>query len=203
MGPPFLCLCRDQHLNDGQFSISSRFCVELPPTKLRRRRIVATGSDRPSHVATLSARFSIPVQGSQFTFFDCTDRLKRAKIKISLDGKARYLANIFIERLRRSLKYECVYLQVWETGSQAKAGVGRWITFYNYSGPVRHISLIFPIIFPCQGGYPTSHPTKKNAWNELGSGLRRWATRTTGKTDPCCPRQFQTFCPVKKFAPRA
>ena len=63
-------------------------------------------------------------QGSQFTSFDWTDRLKRAKTKISMDGKARYLDNIFIERLWRSLKYECVYLHAWETGSQAMGGVG-------------------------------------------------------------------------------
>jgi putative transposase len=74
-------------------------------------------------------------QGSQFTSFDWTDRLKRAKTKISMDGKARYLDNIFIERLWRSLKYECVYLHAWETGSQARAGVGRWITFYNHQRP--------------------------------------------------------------------
>jgi putative transposase len=52
-----------------------------------------------------------------------------------MDGKARYLDNIFIERLWRSLKYECVYLHTWETGSQAKAGVARWITFYNNQRP--------------------------------------------------------------------
>ena len=74
-------------------------------------------------------------QGSQFTSFDWTDRLKQAKTKISMDGKARYLDNIFIERLWRSLKYECVYLHAWETGAQAKAGVGRWITFYNHQRP--------------------------------------------------------------------
>ena len=74
-------------------------------------------------------------QGSQFTSFDWADRLKRAKTRISMDGKARYLDNIFIERLWRSLKYECVYLHAWETGSQAKAGVGRWITFYNHQRP--------------------------------------------------------------------
>jgi len=45
-------------------------------------------------------------QGSQFTSFDWTDRLKRAKTKISMDGKARYLDNIFIERLWRPLKYD-------------------------------------------------------------------------------------------------
>jgi len=74
-------------------------------------------------------------QGSQFTSFDWTDRLKRAKTRISMDGKARYLDNIFIERLWRSLKYECVYLHAWETGSQAKAAIGSWITFYNHRRP--------------------------------------------------------------------
>jgi putative transposase len=65
---------------------------------------------------------------SQFTSFDWTDRLKRAKINISMDGKARHLDNIFIGRLWRSLKYECVYRHAWETDSQARVGVGRWIT---------------------------------------------------------------------------
>ena len=86
-------------------------------------------------------------QGSQFTSFDWTDRLKRAKIKISMDGKARCIDNpraflrtngshaLDMSRLWRSLKYECVYLHAWETGSQAKAGVGRWITFYNHQRP--------------------------------------------------------------------
>lgn len=49
-----------------------------------------------------------------------------------MDGKERCLDNIFIELLWRSLKHECVYLHAWETGSQAKAGVGRWITFYTH-----------------------------------------------------------------------
>ena len=86
-------------------------------------------------------------QGAQFTSFDWTDRLKRAKTRISMDGKARYLDNpraftrtngvhaLDMSRLWRSLKYECVYLHAWETGSQARAGVGRWITFYNHLRP--------------------------------------------------------------------
>ena len=49
-----------------------------------------------------------------------------------MDGKGRYLDNIFIERLWRSLKYECVYLHAWETGSQARAGVRTWMEFYNH-----------------------------------------------------------------------
>ena len=52
-----------------------------------------------------------------------------------MDGKGRFLDNIFVERLWRSLKYECVYLHAWETGSEAKAGVGKWIEFYNRKRP--------------------------------------------------------------------
>jgi putative transposase len=74
-------------------------------------------------------------QGSQFTSFAWTDRLKRVGTRISIDGKGRCLDNVFIERLWRSLKYECVYLHAWETGSQARAGTGRWITFYNLQRP--------------------------------------------------------------------
>ena len=55
--------------------------------------------------------------------------------RISMDGKGRCMDNIFIERLWRSLKYYCVYLHAWETGSQAKACIGRWITFYNQQRP--------------------------------------------------------------------
>ena len=47
----------------------------------------------------------------------------------------RFLDNIFVERLWRSLKYECVYLHAWETGSEAKAGVGKWMEFYNQKRP--------------------------------------------------------------------
>ena len=74
-------------------------------------------------------------QGSQFTSFVWTDRLKRAGIKISMDGKGRFLDNIFIERLWRSMKYECVYLHAWESGSEAKAGIKKWMEFYNHKRP--------------------------------------------------------------------
>ena len=52
-----------------------------------------------------------------------------------MDGKGRFLDNIFVERLWRSLKFECVYLHAWEIGSEAKAGVGNWIEFYNRKRP--------------------------------------------------------------------
>ncbi len=75
------------------------------------------------------------VQGSQFTSFARTDHLKRIGARISMEGKGRCLDNIFIERPWRSLKYECVYPHTWETGSQARSGVARWIRFYNHQRP--------------------------------------------------------------------
>jgi putative transposase len=74
-------------------------------------------------------------QGSQFTSGDWIDVLSDAKIKISLDGKGRWVDNRMIERLWRSLKYECVYLHAFEKGSQAKTGIRKWMGYYNSERP--------------------------------------------------------------------
>lgn len=74
-------------------------------------------------------------QGSQFTSFKWIDALKKAKVKISMDGKGRFMDNIFIERLWRSLKYESVYLHAWEGGAEARVGIGKWLEFYNRRRP--------------------------------------------------------------------
>ncbi|MDA7423076.1 IS3 family transposase [Tritonibacter multivorans] len=74
-------------------------------------------------------------QGSQFTSTDFTDVLRDAKVKISMDGRGRWIDNRMIERLWRSLKYECVYLNAFETGSEARDGIGNWITYYNERRP--------------------------------------------------------------------
>ena len=76
------------------------------------------------------ARFGKPAifntdQGSQFSSNDFTDVLRDAEVKISMDGRGRWMDNVFIERLWRSLKYECVYLHASETGSELRAGLGR------------------------------------------------------------------------------
>jgi len=78
-------------------------------------------------------------QGSQFTSFEFTGVLKNAGIRISMDGKGRWMDNVMIERLWRSLKYECVFLNAYETGSEAKRGIGDWINRYNQKRP--HSSL--------------------------------------------------------------
>ena len=70
-------------------------------------------------------------QGSQFTSDDFTGTLKRHEITISMDGKGRYMDNIFVERLWRSLKYEEVYLNAYASVAEAKAGIGAWLGFYN------------------------------------------------------------------------
>ncbi len=74
-------------------------------------------------------------QGSQFTGFEWTQALKDADIRISMDGKGRWIDNRMIERLWRSLKYECIYLNAFETGSQARAGIGKWLAYYNTERP--------------------------------------------------------------------
>ncbi|MEK6730285.1 MAG: IS3 family transposase [Planctomycetota bacterium] len=78
-------------------------------------------------------------QGSQFTSLDFTQALKDAGIKISMDGKGRWMDNVMIERLWRSLKYECIYLHAFETGSEAKSEIGKWFDRYNTKRP--HSSL--------------------------------------------------------------
>ena len=70
-------------------------------------------------------------QGSQFTSSDFTDVLKNNKITISMDGRGRALDNIFIERLWRSVKYECIYLNVFENGAQLYNGLDEYFRFYN------------------------------------------------------------------------
>tara|TARA_B110000008_G_C16876573_1_gene527046 strand:- start:55 stop:885 length:831 start_codon:yes stop_codon:yes gene_type:complete len=74
-------------------------------------------------------------QGSQFTSGAWIDVLTEAKVKISMDGKGRWIDNRMIERLWRSLKYECVYLHAFERGSEAKAGIGKWLAYYNADRP--------------------------------------------------------------------
>ena len=61
-----------------------------------------------------------------------------------MDGKGRSIDNIFIERLWRSRKYECVYLHAWEIGSQARVGIGHRITFYNHHRPTPRIAVNRP-----------------------------------------------------------
>jgi putative transposase len=86
------------------------------------------------------AHFGVPEifntdQGSQFTGAAFTGVLEAHGVAISMDGRGRWLDNVMIERLWRSLKYEEVYLKGYAGGREARAGIAAWISFYNGRRP--------------------------------------------------------------------
>ena len=74
-------------------------------------------------------------QGAQFTSAAFTGKLEAAGVAISMDGRGRFMDNIFIERLWRSIKYEEVHLKAYADGREARAGIDSWMTFYNFRRP--------------------------------------------------------------------
>ena len=72
-------------------------------------------------------------QGSQFTSTAFTGVLLDAGVQISMDGRGRYLDNIFIERLWRTVKHECIYLHAPPTGRELKVLLQRWFAYYNHN----------------------------------------------------------------------
>ena len=78
-------------------------------------------------------------QGSQFTSAEFTGLLLRNGIRISMDGRGAWRDNLFAERLWRSVKYEEVYLRAYDTVSDARVSIGRYLDFYNGKRP--HSSL--------------------------------------------------------------
>jgi putative transposase len=102
---------------------------------------------RPTCVAALPAaieRFGVPEifntdQGCQFGSAEFTGVLALHGIRISMDGRGRWIDNVFIERLWRSLKYECVYLEAFESPRDARTKIDYWIKYYKHQRP--HSSL--------------------------------------------------------------
>ena len=84
-------------------------------------------------------------QGSQYTGAGWITTLTKADIKISMDGRGRYLDNTFIERLWRSLKQEAVYLHEIIDGFQAKRIIDSWIEFYNSERPHNALDKRMPV----------------------------------------------------------
>jgi putative transposase len=78
-------------------------------------------------------------QGCQFTSEAFTSVLKTWNIRISMDGKGRFRDNIFVERLWRTLKYERIYLNVYETGAELSKDMTYWFNWYNVTR--KHTSL--------------------------------------------------------------
>ena len=74
-------------------------------------------------------------QGSQFTAADFIEVLNQHRIAISMDGKGSWRDNVFVERLWKSVKYEEVYLHAYDSVADARAGIGRYLKFYNTLRP--------------------------------------------------------------------
>ena len=111
-------------------TIDSRFCVEALEEALKlhgKPRIFNTD------------------QGAQFTSAAFTGRLEAAGIAISMDGRGRFMDNIFIERLWRSIKYEEVHLKAYADGREARDGIGSWMNFYNHCRPHQAMNNQFPM----------------------------------------------------------
>jgi putative transposase len=105
-------------------TLDTDFCVEALEEALAR-------FDKPDIFNT--------DQGSQFTSIAFTGVLLRERIAISMDGKGAWRDNVFVERLWRSIKYEEVYLHAYASVREVRAGIGRYINFYNLIRP--HSSL--------------------------------------------------------------
>ena len=91
-------------------------------------------------------------QGVQFTSGDFLAELQTHGVGISMDGKGRYLDNIFIERLWRSLKYEEIFLKAYGSVAEARCGIAAWLGFYNDDRPHQALDYLTP--FEVHSGAP-------------------------------------------------
>jgi putative transposase len=110
-------------------TMDSAFCVEALEEALQNH-----GKPRISAQCGTHCRDNTD-QGAQFTSAAFTSKLEAAGVAISMDGRGRFMDNIFIERLWRSIKYEEVHLKAYADGREARAGIGYWIDFYNHRRP--------------------------------------------------------------------
>jgi putative transposase len=83
-------------------------------------------------------------QGVQFTSATFLNELETRGVRVSMDGRGRFLDNIFIERLWRSLKYEEVFIKAYGTVPAARAGIGDWLRFYNNERPHQSLGYLTP-----------------------------------------------------------
>jgi putative transposase len=113
-------------------------------------------------------------QGSQFTSAAFTGLLAEHGVAISMDGKGRFLDNIFIERLWRSLKYEEVFIKAYATVAEARVGIGGYLTLYNDERP--HQAL----------GYRTPREVFERPCGYVDDRLRRPAA-----LPPCFPQGLE------------
>lgn len=119
-----------RYVLDWEISISMEadFCIDTLSRALKKETCIIFNTD----------------QGSQFTSNGFTNVLKSHDIKISMDGRGRALDNIFVERLWRSVKYECVYLKEWRNVAEIKQGIAEYFEFYNHIRPHQSLGGVTP-----------------------------------------------------------
>ena len=114
-------------------------------------------------------------QGSQFTSAPFTGMLQDQAIRISMDGRGAWRDNVFVERLWRSVKYEEVYLRAYDSVSEARASLGRYLAFYNgrrpHFEPGREDAGSGPISTICRRRWQHDNATGAVALLESGSAL--------------------------------
>lgn len=121
-GSAYLCAVMDWHTRCVLgWAVSNTMDVSLCLLALERARVFA---------GCVPEIFNTD-QGSQFTSEEWTSKLKEWGVKISMDGRGRWMDNVFIERLWRSIKYEEIYLREYATVDELERGVERWMTQYN------------------------------------------------------------------------
>ncbi len=125
-------------------------------------------------------------QGAQFTAAAFTGTLAAAGIRISMDGRGRWIDNVFIERLWRSLKYEEVYLKGYADGREACAEIAAWIAFYNGRRPHQALGNRTPMAIWREG------VTGLLADNAVDMTLRLDDARASPTCPPRQPQQQQT-----------
>ena len=102
-------------------------------------------------------------QGSQFTSAAFTGVLIEAGVRVSMDGRGRWMDNVFIERVWRSLKYEDVYLKGYADGREAKAGIGEYFAFYNEQRLHQALGYRAPMAVWREGAEPGAYGHVDNA----------------------------------------
>ena len=88
-------------------------------------------------------------QGAQFTSTGFVGELESRGVRVSMDGRGRYLDNIFIEQLWRSLKYEEVFIKAYGSVIEARRGLGGWLAFYNDERPHQALDYRTPLRAVC------------------------------------------------------
>ncbi len=119
-------------------------------------------------------------QGSQFTSAAFTGTLAEAGVTISMDGRGRWMDNVFIERLRRSLKYEDVYLKGYADGREAARGIAEWIAFYNDRRPHQALADRMPMV----------------VWRVGATGAKAVDMVDNASALPTCPQPQQQTQPL-------